>query len=280
MLTEITTNIKKMKPILSSAFGAIIFSLVLGFSTGTNAKESTQKDFKKNQKEYQELQILFQKGIDFTANGNNPDWTLEIDFDKVFHFSATDGLVLNTPPVTGTKAMDANVTFYHATTESGEIRITVSGEKCTDSISGEVTNYLTRIEAKYSSENEFRSYSGCGKFIFDYRLRDIWVLKEMNGVILNSENLTKGLPVFEFNPGSNRFTGHAGCNDLNAGIDVRGDKITFGKVISTRKACPDMSLEQKVLSVIDGKTFSYKIDEGTLTLQNDSNIILTFKKTD
>lgn len=76
-----------------------------------------------------ESRELFNKGIDFAAGGTDPSWSLEIDFDKVIRFSAQDGFVLNTPPVTGTKDMDANVTFYHARTEEGELRITISAEK-------------------------------------------------------------------------------------------------------------------------------------------------------
>ena len=227
-----------------------------------------------------ESQELFNKGVDFAAGGTNPAWSLAIDFDKVIGFSAHDGLVLNTPPVTGTKAMDANVTFYHAVTEAGELRITISAEQCRDSVSGAKSGYLSRIEARYSSEDTFRSYSGCGRYIFDYRLHDIWVLNEATGVKLDPARLMKGLPVFEFYPEDNKVTGHAGCNNLNARIEVSGHKITFGRIISTKMACPDMSTEQSVFSFIENNTFRYKIAEGILTFMNESGKMMVFKKVD
>ena len=269
-----------MKTLNRLIIGVILLTLNWACFSVKKVEVASQNDSVNTRKVLIESQILFQKGFGFAAYGNEPSFSLEIDFEKVIRFSAQDGFVLNTPPVTGVRAMDADVTFYHATTEAGEIRITISGEKCIDSLSGEESNYLTRIETRYSLENEFRSYNGCGRFIFDYRLHDIWVLKEMTGITLNPEKLTKGSPVFEFNPDNGRFSGNAGCNELNAHIDVRGDKINFGKIISTRMACPDMSFEQTIISKIEGKTFIYKIHEGILTLEDESDFQMTFRKTD
>jgi len=248
--------------------------------TSQAAEEASQDEGKSQEQILTESRELFNKGVDFAAGGTEPTWSLEIDFDKVIRFSAQDGLVLNTPPVTGTKAMDANVTFYHAVTEAGELRITISAERCRDSLSGTESGYLSRIEARRSSESAFRSYSGCGRYIFDYRMHDIWVLREATGVNLDSARLMKGLPVFEFFPEDNKVTGHAGCNNLNARIEVRGDKITFGRIIATKMACPDMSAEQSVFSLIENNTFRYKIDQGILTLENESGKMMVFKKVD
>jgi heat shock protein HslJ/uncharacterized membrane protein len=245
-----------------------------------NASGDSQRKIDAGAQNLSRDQELFSKGIDFAASGNNPSWTLEIDFDKSISFSSQDGLVISTPPVTGTKAMDANVTFYHARTEAYDIRITVSGEKCSDKVTGEELNNLVRIEARYTADADYRSYEGCGRFIYDYRLHDIWLLKEATGVEMNAEKLTKGLPVFEFNPGDGRLTGHAGCNNINAGIELKGDMITFGRIIVTRMACPDMSTEQAVISKIDGKSFRYSISEGTLRLDDGAGNIMTFRKID
>lgn len=245
-----------------------------------NASVVSEKRIDANAPNISRDQELFSKGVDFAASGNNPSWILEIDFDKKISFSSQDGLVISTPPVKGIKAMDANVTFYHATTEAFDIRITVSGEQCLDSLSGEKSNYLVRIEARYTADPNYRSYEGCGRFIYDYRLHNIWMLQEVTGIALNPEMLTKGLPVFEFNPGDGRLTGHTGCNKINAGIEVRGDMIIFGRIIATKMACPDLGAEQAVISKIDGKSFRYFISEGTLKLDDGKGNIMTFTKID
>ncbi len=244
------------------------------------SEEALQDPGAKKGKTMTEAQELFSQGIDFAAGGSEPSWSLRIDFDKVIMFSAQDGLDISTPPVTGTKAMDANVTYYHAITESGELRITISAERCRDSLSGTESGYLARIEARRSSESSFRSYKGCGSYIFDYRLHDIWVLQEATGVTLDTSRLMKGLPVFEFNPEESKVTGHTGCNNFNTRIEVRGDKLTFGRIISTRMACPDMSAEMSIVSLIEGGTFRYKIDEGGLTLESESGKMMSFRKVD
>lgn len=250
-----------------------------GVSSG-NASGDSQKKIDAGAQNLSLSQELFNKGIDFAARGNDPSWNLEIDFDKQISFSSQDGLVISTPPVKGTRAMDANVTFYHAKTEAYDIRITIFGEKCIDTLSGEKSNYLVRIEARYTADPEYRSYEGCGRFIYDYRLHDIWLLQEVTGVELKPEKMPKGLPVFELNPGDGRLTGHAGCNNINAGIEVKGDMITFGRIITTKMACPDMSTEQVVVAKIDGKSFRYSISEGTLRLDDGAGNIMKFRKID
>lgn len=59
-------------------------------------------------------QEKFVNGIDFVARGNEPNWTLEIDFEKSMSFATMDDIKLNTPAVKGTKAQDSDVTLYRA----------------------------------------------------------------------------------------------------------------------------------------------------------------------
>jgi heat shock protein HslJ len=99
-------------------------------------------------------------------------------------------------------------------------------------------------------------------------------------VNLDPDNMMKGMLVFEFNPEENKLTGHAGCNNINARIEVIGDKVTFGRIISTRMSCPDMSAERSIVSMIENKTFNYKINEGILTLENESGKMMVLRKVD
>jgi heat shock protein HslJ len=228
----------------------------------------------------EETRQLFLKGTDFFAFGNDPSWTLEMDMDNAFRFSVRDGYVINTPPVKGHKAMDADVEFFHATTESAEIRITITGETRNKEGPGSHSDYTVRIEAKYSSEKDFQTFEGCGFYIYDYRLHDIWVMKSMSGVNLNAEKLMKGLPVFEFYPSDQRVSGHTGCNNFNSRLQVRGDQLTFGHIILTKMSCPDMDAEKAIINGIQQKTFRYRIEEGNLTLQNAEGSSIAFRKID
>ncbi|MCK7526483.1 MAG: META domain-containing protein [Ignavibacteriales bacterium] len=63
-----------------------------------------------------------------------------------------------------------------------------------------------------------------------------------------------------------RFGGHAGCNSLSGGINVVGNKITFGDLMGTLMACPNMKVERAVIEALNQKTVTYSIDKMKLTI--------------
>jgi heat shock protein HslJ len=91
-------------------------------------------------------------------------------------------------------------------------------------------------------------------------------MEEMTGFNLKKEKLQKGYPTFEFNLTEMRFGGHAGCNSLSGNIEVVGNKITFGNLMGTLMACPNMKLEKAVIGALNEKTLTYSIDKMKLTL--------------
>jgi heat shock protein HslJ/uncharacterized membrane protein/uncharacterized lipoprotein NlpE involved in copper resistance len=211
-------------------------------------------------------QEKFLNGIDFFARGNEPNWTLEIDLENSMAFATMYDIKLNTPAVEGIKAQDADVTLYSAKTDSGELIVTIIKDKCQDNMSGEYFPYKVRVEAKTSNDSSYKTFEGCGKFLYDIRLHDIWVMKEMTGFDLKKEKLMKEMPQFEFNLTDMRFAGHAGCNSISGPIDVVGNKITFGNLMGTLMACPNMKVEKAVVNALNQKTVTYSIDKLKLTL--------------
>jgi uncharacterized membrane protein len=216
-----------------------------------------------NSQHYQEK---FLSGIDFIARGNEPNWTLEIDLEKSMSFATMDDIKVNTPAVEGIKAQDSDVTLYRAKTDSGELVITVIRDNCEDNMSGEKFSYKVRVEAKKSADVSYKTFEGCGKFLYDMRLYDIYVMEEMTGFNLKKEKLMKGMPTFEFNLTDMRFGGHAGCNSLSGSINVVGNKITFGSLMGTLMSCPNMKIEKAVVEALNQKNVTYSIDKMKLTL--------------
>ena len=264
------------------------FFLLIGLMTMIACTSSikTNKDDKLNIDKNEEqvantsfYQNKFLNGIDFFARGNEPNWTLEIDFENMVKFLTMYDINIITPAIDEVKVSDADTTSYHAQSKSGELIVTLIKEDCQDNMSGEPFNYKVKVEAKTPEDLNYKTFQGCGKFLYDYRLNDIWVMEEMAGVKLKKENLMKGLPTFEFNLKEMRFSGHAGCNRLMGKIEVEGSKIKFGNIASTLMACPDMQVEHAVIGAINKKTFIYKIENMNLTLENDS-IKMIFKKVD
>ena len=211
-------------------------------------------------------QEKFLSGVDFIARGNEPNWTLEIDLEKSMSFAAMYDIKVNTPAVEGIKAQDSDVTLYTAKTDSGELVITVIKDKCQDNMSGENFPYKVRVEAKSSADSTYKTFEGCGRFLYDIRLYDIYVMEEMTGFNLKKEKLMKGMPTFEFNLTDMRFGGHAGCNQINGGISVVGNKITFENLVGTLMSCPNMKVEKAVITALNDKTVTYSIDKMKLTI--------------
>ena len=86
-------------------------------------------------------QDKFLNGVDFIAIGSEPNWTLELDFEKSMSFAAMDDIKITTPAVEGIKTQDSDVTLYRSKTEKGELVITVIRDDCQDNMSGEKFTY-------------------------------------------------------------------------------------------------------------------------------------------
>ncbi len=108
------------------------------------------------------------RGVGFYAIGNEPFWSLEIDFDKGMRFtSLTDLSEMNTPPGEASRAQDADVTRYFAQTEAGTLIATALRGECVDSMSGEHFPYRVRVDVKRSTDADYTLFEGCGNYVED-----------------------------------------------------------------------------------------------------------------
>ena len=227
------------------------------------------------------MQEKMKQGIDFYASGSEPTWSLDIDFDNFMRFRSLTAIPeLNTPPGREAKAQDADVTRYRARTEDGMLIVTIFKGPCEDTLSGETFPLKVRLDAKYTADADYMQFEGCGRYVVDCRLNDIWVLTAFNHQPLNRDDFAKGLPVIEFHLTDSRVFGSTGCNRMTGGFEARGKTITFGQMATTRMACPNMAFEQDFLKAISRKTLNYALDNGKFTLTSDEGIQLEFKKID
>ena len=226
------------------------------------------------------FQTQFAQGIDFIATGNEPFWRLEIDFDKSMHFKMPDGFEINTPAVKGVKAMDANVTRYDASTEKGTLTVQIQKLECINDMSGEKLAYTVTITTKNNTDKDYRTYKGCGQYLADYRLHDIWVLDSINNKKIVAGDFLKGIPQLEFNLVERKIFGNTGCNNINGVIEVLGKKIYFARLVTTGMACKNMDFESGYLQKLDSKTIYYYIRPGKLYLQVSSDSLFVYRKVD
>ncbi|NOQ92367.1 MAG: META domain-containing protein, partial [Flavobacteriaceae bacterium] len=202
-----------------------------------------------------------QKGIDFYAVGNEPFWSLDMDFEKVIYFKNLDGIEFNVPAVKPDMAMDTYVTRYRSVTESGEIIIQLNQTECTDSMSGQKFDYSVSIDLKTGEETDFTTYKGCGNYIPDYRLHDIWAIVEVDGIKINPTDFKKNAPRIEINLTKKNVFGTDGCNTFRGSIKVEKNSIYFGNLASTMMACMDNTeVSSKIGKTLSNSKLTFKFE--------------------
>ena len=111
--------------------------------------------------------------------------------------------------------------------------------ECINDMSGKKSDYTVIVDVKKKADKIYTSYKGCGYYLKDYRLNDIWVLESINTQALSKTNFVKGFPLLEINFAQKKMFGNTGCNEVNGFMEVQGNKIKFGKLITTYNFCPD-----------------------------------------
>lgn len=233
-------------------------------TAGTDSTSSTEEDLK----------------YYFKGTGNEPFWEIKMGNDEIVFTSLIPGKEKITfPAVDAIRAMDANVKMYKVSNETTSAAITIQQLDCQDSMSGAISPYSVKVEIRNNSELEAKKLSGCGKYLTDYRLHDIWVLEELNGYKVFATDFQKEMPRIEINSTENRFSGYGGCNAISGSIFYEKDLLRFTKVISTLMACPQGNKEGEFTKALQSTT-TYSIGNNQLILSNPSGKLAVFKKVD
>lgn len=142
-------------------------------------------------------------------------------------------------------------------------------------------DFQVQIQVKSGRDTDFKEYSGCGNFLPDLALHDIWVLEELNKSDLKNSGNGQRLPRFEFFAVEGKVLGNAGCNDFNGKYTVVGQKeIQFEQVVMTRKSCPDMGIEYILAEKVFGKRMKYRREGLSLQLIGYDGTRLVLRKVD
>ncbi len=216
----------------------------------------------------------------FKANGTEPFWGLEISEAGIQLTQLKEAIdTLKAPYSLPIQAMDANVKTYKIQTQSIEMGIQISMSECINAMSGEAFPYRVTVDLKTNTETETLHLEGCGRYITDYRLNDIWVLEKMNGKRISEEDFGKELPSLEINSTANSFSGYAGCNRMTGALFYEKGLLRFTKVATTLMMCTHVNKENEFLKALQSST-GYEIGNNRLTLLSPDGTILVFKKTD
>lgn len=216
----------------------------------------------------------------FKATGNEPFWELKIGMEKIVFTSLIQGKEnLSFSSAKPIRAIGANIKSYKATNAGSSILISIQHTDCQNSVSGAISPYKVSIEIKNNTEANYQKIEGCGKYITDYRLHDIWVLEELNGYKIFITDFQKEFPRIEIHAEENRFMGFGGCNSISGSLFFENDLLKFNNITSTLMACAENNKEDKFVKALQNST-TYSIKNNRLTLSNPSGKLLVFRKVD
>ena len=266
-------NIQKQIPMNSKFLIntlVVFFLTVLGMAQNTGGADSNTKF----------IQNKASHGIDFYAVGNEPFWSLDMDFEKVFEFKNMEGLSIIVPAVEGVKAMDADVTRFRSLNDKYELIIQIIRQDCSDTMSDNKFEYKVLIDYKEIEEKDYNRLSGCGNYVPDYRLQNIWAIESIETINLKEVDFMKGQPMIEIDIVKNRISGNDGCNNIMGGIRYEKGYIIIGNLAGTLMACPNMDISNKIAQSLSNKKLAYKFKDGKLYFIYQDKIIMTLKNID
>lgn len=251
--------------------------IVTGFiisCTGRHAQKTEQIiSEQRNTKLPDSLLRKWKAGIDFSASGNTPvNWNLEADFDKEINFSAGDGSLLRLIPVF-TQTQENEQTVYRVTSGDSSLDIILSQSTCfqKDGMAGALA-----VLIKLGN----RQYSGCGRFLFNNQLNDIWVLSSINGVPINRSEFKGKEPSLYFQLESGRVEGFDGCSSFNGKVTVQGNRINFLNLMGFSGPCKNPSIRTILFTHLNNKMVDYRLSQNNLLLylEDDSKLEFIRKK--
>lgn len=254
------------------AFYGLILLTVLSCKTAVVPIQKNQKSETSGIDDIGKVENIY-----FKSSGTEPFWSLTFSEDKIVFKTTKDSLVFaHVEPVL---AMDANVKSYRIKTETAQLNIQISQGNCINVMSGHVSPYAVSLEFKESDTSKFEQLQGCGQYVTDYRLHDIWVLEELNARKISKVDFVKEFPMLEIYTRENKFSGFAGCNRMNGSLFFEKGVLRFTNLASTKLLCEPGNKEAEFITALQ-QSNKYQIKDNRLILSNSSGLNLVFKKID
>ena len=217
-----------------------------------------------------------QEGISFYAFGENPHWEMTIDEQNGLRFSSQSEFGdFDASDVEGFQPQDLNAIVYGAKTEKGTLSAMVFTDTCTTE-KGEKLPLRLSISGK-KGEGSLAEFKGCGLYLNNPSLHDIWALKGWTALSAN-EQIEPGA-YLEFNLKTQRLYGNLGCGEIEGNFSPMGDKIKIYGLDYRNTPCEKNESGKKIFDHLNYKTHKLSIHGLDLMLIHDQDT-LRFLKAD
>lgn len=214
---------------------------------------------------------LREQGVDFRAAGNEPFWSLQIDFDEQLSFSVLDGDSIRRPVPEMRQDTASSARLFQGEGKAGAVSIALYPTGCLDSMSGELFTHRVVVETRADT------FQGCGNYINEqYQLHDFWMVHSLNGTAINQQDTLRQQPALQFDLADNRVSGNTGCNQLGGSMRIKSDSLFFSQLITTKMACAGvMELESQFLEALrEVNSFDFHDEELFLFYDKDTLMVL------
>ena len=223
------------------------------------------------------LENLRREGVVFQSIGNEPFWNVRLYEDETFHFIRLGADTIRGLFSPGIKPADLNSLTFPLAFEEGNMTLVAHNDSCTDTMSGEKFSHKVSLTYR-DSEGAVNQYEGCGLFLNDPALNDIYVLQSWEGSENPDTNFPKGKPRLAFNLATNTLVGFDGDCEITGKFEPMGDRIFFKEFDYVDAACRPET-RSRFFDHLNGQEHWLNLEEGRLDLTS-SDQVLQFRKGD
>lgn len=219
----------------------------------------------------------------FTATGQDPNWKLDIDFDKEMRLEIPSSEFIVALPLKETRLNEANNIVLES--ENGEFEIVLVQENCTNPTDKKLNLFKVKLLVKNSDRiknfpSNLKELNGCGNYnIETMSLNDIWVLIQIDDKPISSGDFMK-TPTLEINTKTQSLTGNNGCNSIFGKAMIYGRTVKLGPLGSTKMACMNNKINENEINNRLGKVNRFTFFDGKLNFYFEKELMLVYKKVD
>lgn len=212
-------------------------------------------------------------GFDFRGIGQEPGWLIEIDNGRMIHLLLDYGERRINLPAPEPVRDQSGALVYEIRTEAHTARVSIEERPCQDVMSGEEFTHTVMVTIDGSE------YRGCGRDLASTPLIGThWRLLEVGGREAVASAEDQGAPFIRLERDEEQVVGNTGCNSLGGSYELDGDRLVFGELLTTLRACidPEVSRQEQAFTHALNETDRYEIRADTLTLYDDATPLARF----
>mgnify|MGYP003873283733 CR=1 FL=1 len=214
----------------------------------------------------------------FKAVGNEPSWVLQIDEQQQMQLKTIDDHQLNLlTSVSEVTRMSDGDAIRLQTQREGKFNVTLIAGSCTDNMKGNKFGQTVQVMVQTPEMDKPVLYKGCGNYEGAYQVNQKWILTKVDGKAVPKMEAA-AMPHLNIQLFEGKMYGYSGCNNINGAVAMKGERLQFGPIAATKKACRDNTIENAMMQTLNSKAQKFTIDKKTqeLIMKSDQHT-LTFR---